>query len=100
MPRPGKPASKPGKKANTAQSARPDFISKELSLLRDEVRSLGETVRSLEKKVIWCEFNTPRSHDIEVIKSELRLIRSDISRVETRLAPAVAEERLTAVEAK
>jgi len=71
-----------------------EALAKELSLLRDGVRSMGDTVRSLEKKVFVLEFSSPKTHDRETVKAELRLIRSDLASIEKKL-PTAAETAST-----
>ena len=82
--------------ARTRISKRPsssETLAKELGLLRDEVRSVGETLRTLTKEFAISKYGVPSTHDLEAIKAELRLIRDDISTLDKKLS---LEAKLTA----
>ena len=63
--------------------------------LRDEVKSIGDIVRTLAKNLQGVTFSTAKSsQDIENVKTELRLIRSDLTTFDKRLT--TVEEKLPA----
>jgi hypothetical protein len=75
---------KPVKKSTT----RPETIDNALSLLRDELRSVGDLVRGLENEVLLLKFSMPSKGDIDTVKAELRLIRSDVASLAKKLSPS------------
>ncbi len=70
-------------------------IVRTLTPVPDELKSLADVVRTLGKNMELVQYSTNRhSHELEAVKTELRLIRSDLNasakrltEVETRLAP-------------
>ena len=65
----------------------------ETSVLLDEIKSLADVVRSIKEELFWLKFGATRS-DFEPIKTELRLIRSDLAALEKRLTAAEPEAKL------
>ena len=56
--------------------------------LRDEVKSIGDGLRSLVKDIEFFKYSAARTpQELEAVKTELRLIRSDLHAFEKRLTP-------------
>jgi len=64
---------------------------KALRSLPDEIKSIRDLLRSLERKVIVMEFQSAKNFEFDAVKTELRLIRSDLSALENKLAPVEAK---------
>lgn len=63
-----------------------------LKSLPDEIRSMADVLQSVNKKLILMEFSMVGTADLEAVKTELRLVRSDLDALGKRLDErAVAE---------
>jgi len=74
---------------------RQDPVEKTLGLLRDEVKSLADAIRALTKEVAVLKFGIPSNHDVEAMKAELRLVRSDVVSLDKKFS-TVAETKMGA----
>ena len=53
--------------------------SADTSVLLDEVKSLADIVRSIKTELFWLKSSVASRSDLEVVKTELRLVRSDLA---------------------
>lgn len=61
---------------------------KSLLSLPDELKSIRDVLRSLESTVNQIEFFGAKKGESDAVKTELRLIRSDLAALEKKLSPA------------
>jgi hypothetical protein len=70
------------------------FKVSETSRLLDEMRSMRDVLEDIRKDMVLLKYGV-MSSDIDVVKAELRLVRSDIADLEKRL-PIAEDSKLVA----
>ena len=58
----------------------------ETNVLLDEVKSVADVVRSIQTELFWLKSSVAGRSDLESVKTELRLVRSDLAGLEKRLS--------------
>jgi len=72
------PSRKPTKPAKSAET----------NVLLDEVKSMADVVRSIKTELFWLKASVATRSELETVKTELRLVRSDLATLEKRLSPS------------
>ena len=62
-----------------------------LTVLLDEVKSVADVLRSIQTELFWLKSSVASRSDLEVVKTELRLVRSDIGTFDKKLSGAKAK---------
>ena len=56
-----------------------------IGVLLDEVKSMADVLRSIHTELFWLKSVVAGRSDLEVVKTELRLVRSDLAVLEKKV---------------
>ena len=57
----------------------------ETNALLDEVKSIADVLRSIQTELFWLKSSVASRSDLEVVKTELRLVRGDLAALEKKV---------------